>query len=42
MKSFSEVDLNLKPVAELDRQIMSGELRPVCINDGRIVALEEE
>ncbi|WP_367567279.1 hypothetical protein [Lacrimispora sp.] len=42
MKNFSEADLNLKPVSELERQIMSGELLPVCINDGWIVALEEE
>lgn len=45
MKNFSEaeqIDANVMSISELDKQIMSGERCPVCINDGRIVALEEE
>lgn len=42
MSDFLKEDLNLKPIADLDKQIMSGERQPVCINDGRIVGTEDE
>jgi hypothetical protein len=40
MMKISEAELNLKPITDLDKMIMSGELKPVCINDGRIVGEE--
>ena len=35
-------DVNLVPVLELDRQVMSGDRYPLYINDGRIVESEDE
>ena len=43
MKKCSEAEqANLMPISELDKQIISGERRPICINDGRIVDTEDE
>lgn len=42
MKNITVAELNLKPIADLDNQIMAGEISPVCINDGRIIGTEDE
>jgi hypothetical protein len=45
VKNFSESEqkgVNLIPISELEKQIMSGNWCPVCINDGRITGMEDE
>jgi hypothetical protein len=45
VKNFSEAEqkgVNLMPVSELDEQIMSGNWCPLCINDGRVIGMEDE
>ncbi|WP_312432721.1 hypothetical protein [Lacrimispora sp.] len=35
-------DKNSVSISELDKQIMLGNWKPVCINDGRITGTEDE
>ena len=42
LSAAEQKDVNLVPVLELDRQVMSGDRVPVCINDGRIVETKDE
>jgi hypothetical protein len=45
MRSFTEAEqrgINLMPIADLDKQIMSGNWCPVCINDGKIIGTDDE
>ena len=37
LSAAEQKDVNLVPVLEIDRQVVSGNWYPVCINDGRII-----
>lgn len=37
-----QVVINEIPIFELDKQITIGNWSPVCINDGRIIGIEDE
>ncbi len=42
LSATEQKEANLVPVFELDRRVESGDLDPVCINDGRIIGSEDE